>query len=262
LNNINEQTSNGNSNYNALWVTLTKRVSHGLQFNLSYTFSKSMDYNSLNAQGIVVQDSKNIRNDRGLSDFDARHRIVLNWIYELPFKGNRFKDGWQVSAITMWQTGNPLNIITNDSTLTGSGSLRPDLLTPVVVLGDPAKWFSNIVCDPGSVGFVACPAGSTFSIPRTGTTAATYHFGNLGRNAVTGPGFSNSDFSVMKTTRITEAVRFQFRAELFDIFNHPNFGNPSLVATSSSFGVITSTRFPGGDFGSSRQAQFSLKLLF
>jgi outer membrane receptor protein involved in Fe transport len=262
LNNINEQTSNGNSNYNALWVTVTKRVSHGLQFNASYTFSKSIDYNSLNAQGVVVQDSTNIRNDRGLSDFDARHRIVLNWIYQLPFKGNRLVEGWQVSAITMWQTGNPLNIITNDSTLTGSGSLRPDRLTTVTVLGDPAKWFSNIVCDPGSAGFVACPSGATFSIPRTGTTAATYHFGNLGRNAVTGPGFSNNDFSVMKTTRITEAVRIQFRAELFDIFNHPNFGNPSLVATSSTFGVITSTRFPGGDFGSSRQAQFSLKLLF
>jgi outer membrane receptor protein involved in Fe transport len=262
LNNINEQTSNGNSNYNALWVTLNKRVSHGLQFNASYTYSKSIDYNSQNAQGIVVQDSNNIRNDRGLSDFDARHRFVINWIYELPFKGNRLVEGWQISAITQWQTGNPLNIITNDSTLTGSGSLRPDLIGPIAILGDPAKWFNNIVCDPGSVGFTACPAGSVFEIPRTGTTAATYHFGNLGRNKLTGPGFSNTDFSVMKSTKIRESVVIQFRAELFDVFNHPNFGNPGLVAGSSTFGVILSTRFPGGDFGSARQGQFSLKLLF
>src|SRR5581483_6930449 len=113
IGNITEISSVGNSNYNALWVSANKRLSHGLQFNASYTLSKSIDYNSLNSQGIVIQNSFDPRGDRGLSDFDARHRFVINWLYELPFKGNRLYEGWQVSAITQWQTGNPITILTN-----------------------------------------------------------------------------------------------------------------------------------------------------
>ena len=86
--------------------------------------------------------------------------------------------------------------------------------------------------------------------------------GNLGRNALTGPDFVNTDFSVLKDTKITERFNLQFRAEMFDVFNHPNFGNPVLTTTSGAFGVIQSTRFPTGDFGSSRQVQFALKLQF
>jgi hypothetical protein len=86
----------------------------------------------------------------------------------------------------------------------------------------------------------------------------------MGRNALTGPGFNNIDFSVLKNTKITETLRAQFRAEVFDIFNHANFGNPGLTATpgSTTFGVIQNTRFPTGESGSSRQMQFTLKLLF
>src|SRR5262249_43960558 len=106
LGNIFENDSAANSSYNALWLTANKRLSRGLQFNASYTFSKSIDYNSLNSQGVVVQDSFNIRGSRGLSDFDARHRFVINWLYELPFKGNRLVEGWQFSSITQLQSGN------------------------------------------------------------------------------------------------------------------------------------------------------------
>jgi hypothetical protein len=88
------------------------------------------------------------------------------------------------------------------------------------------------------------------------------HPGSLGRDAITGPGFINTDFSVTKDTRITERLNLQFRSEMFDIFNHPNFGNPVLTAASKSFGVIGSTRFPTGDFGSVRQIQFALLLQF
>jgi hypothetical protein len=90
----------------------------------------------------------------------------------------------------------------------------------------------------------------------------TCHPGTLGRNAIPGPAFVNTDFSVTKDTKITERLNLQFRTEMFDIFNHPNFGNPVLTATSKSFGQITSTRFPTGDFGSSRQVQFALLLQF
>jgi hypothetical protein len=87
-------------------------------------------------------------------------------------------------------------------------------------------------------------------------------FGNLGRNVVIGPGFHNVDFSVIKNTLLRENVRLQFRAEFFDLFNHANFGQPGNVVGTPAFGRITSTRFPTGESGSSRQVQFALKLEF
>jgi len=86
----------------------------------------------------------------------------------------------------------------------------------------------------------------------------------LGRNLVDGPTFSNTDFTVQKTTAITENKRLQFRADIFDLFNHPSLGQPVrfLAPGSTTFGKITNTRFAGGDSGSSRQIQFALKLLF
>ncbi len=259
LGNITQSASLGNSSYNALWVTGNKRLSHGLQFNASYTFSKSIDYNSLNSQGIAVQDSFNIRGDRGLSDFDARHRFVINWLYELPFRGNRLVEGWQLSAITQWQTGNPLNVLSN-VTFTGLATLRPDLIGPITYLNDPSLWFNNSVCDPRVTN--PCPAGTVFAVPTS--SSGVLHFGNLGRNVLIGPGFSNTDFSLLKNTRITERLRVQFRTEFFNIFNHPNFGQPGRIATvgSINFGVIRNTRFPTGDSGTSRQVQFALKFIF
>jgi Carboxypeptidase regulatory-like domain/TonB dependent receptor len=279
--NITEITSAGNSNYNALWITGNKRFGRGLQFNASYTLSKSIDYNSLNTQGVIVQDSFNLRGNRGLSDFDARNRFVANWIYELPFKGNRVIEGWQLAGISQWQSGNPINILagnpvtlpgtlsTTVGRLTGNATIRPDVVGPVKVIGDPNQWFTNTVCDPRPGG--NCPAGAVFVLPVSPTLVSTpnglltiYHFGSLGRNTITGPSFSNTDFSILKNTTIFENIRMQFRAEFFDIFNHANFGQPNNMAVTgpSNFGVITNTRFPTGDSGSSRQVQFALKLLF
>jgi len=132
------------------------------------------------------------------------------------------------------------------------------------MIGNPSQWFTNTVCNPiiTSGGAGSCPAGSVFTLPVSST--GVYHFGDLGRNVFIGPAFSNTDFSLLKNTKLSEKTTLQFRAEIFDIFNHPNFGQPGRVATpgSSTFGVITSTRFPTGDFGSARQLQFALKLLF
>jgi hypothetical protein len=261
--NITQIGSGGNSSYNALWVTANKRLGNGLQFSASYTWSKSLDYNSLNSQGVVVQNSYDIRNDRGLSDFDARNRFVVSAIYQLPFKGSRIKEGWQLSTITQAQSGNPVNIVTNLGFTGVQNTVRPDLIGAIDVLGHPTQWFNNIACDPTK----SCPADAVFALPVLGGN----HFGSLGRNVLIGPGFANTDVSLLKTTRITERLRVQFRAEVFDVFNHANFGQPGRVLPSfdaagkplaSSFGVITSTRFPTGDSGSSRQVQFALKLLF
>jgi hypothetical protein len=239
LGNIAQVESDGNSSYNALWISANERFAHGLQFNASYTFSKSIDYNSLSSQGIVLQNSYDLRGDRGLSDFDARHRFVLNTIYELPVHGNRFVESWELAAIFVKQSGNPINIVTSNSTVNGvADTVRPDLIGPIKIIGNVDQWFDT----------------SVFTAPA--------QFGNLGRNVVIGPGFNNTDFSVIKTTKLGERERLQFRAEFFDVFNHPNLGQPGNVVGTPDFGVITRTRFPTGESGSSRQIQFALKLMF
>jgi hypothetical protein len=268
LGNISENVSIGESSYNALWLTTNMRSYHGLSLTGSYTFSKSLDYTSQNGQGIVIQDSLHPAGDRGLSDFDARHRFVVSVIYDLPFKGNRLKEGWTLTTITQAQSGNPVNILANATGitgLTGVGTIRPDLIGPVDYVetrlpNGNIQWFAPTVCNPTIAP--GCSGNFTFAIPAT--TASTYHFGNLGRNVVTGPGFTNVDFSVIKNTKITERFTNQFRVEFFDLFNHPNFGQPGRTAQvgSTSFGVISTTRFPTGDSGSSRQIQFALKLMF
>jgi hypothetical protein len=280
--NITFREGTGNSNYNALWVTANKRLGKGLQFNASYTFSKSIDYNSQSSQGVTVQDSYNLRGDRGLSDFDVRHRFVISGLYELPFKGNQFKEGWQLSFIEQSQTGNPVTLLAgnvgalpgnipaaNANSLTGLATLRPDISGPVTINPQPAatgigvQWFPNLVCDPRPGG--NCPSGSSVILPVQFINGKTiYHFGSMGRNVVIGPSFHNSDLSLIKRTKLSERQMIEFRWEVFDVFNHANFGQPGRTAQvgSTSFGVITNTRFPTGDSGSSRQMQFALKYKF
>jgi hypothetical protein len=261
LGNITEITSLGRSRYNALWVQLTKRFGSGLQFNGSYTLSSSKDTNSLNSQGVVVQDSTNIEGDFAPSDYDARHRYVLSAIWELPFKGNQFKEGWQISVISQGQSGNPLTVVTNINNFTGNANLRPDLVGNLEVFGSPDLWFSNQVCDPRVAG--SCNASSVFALPVS--PSGVFHMGNLPRNAIIGPTFFNTDLSLTKKTRFGRTT-LELRAEVFNLFNHPNFGVtvPSRTATvgSTSLGVLTSTRFPTGDSGVARQIQLAAKLYF
>ncbi|HET8888727.1 MAG TPA: carboxypeptidase regulatory-like domain-containing protein [Candidatus Angelobacter sp.] len=262
-----ERQSGSNSIYNALWVTATQRTSHGLQFNGSYTYAHSIDEVSRNNQGIVVQDSTNIFASRSNSDFDVRHRFVANAIYDLPFKGNRLVSGWELAPIFSWQTGSPFTIVvSNSSNISGvPNSVTPVVNAPLQVSGNPlGQWISN----PGAFvqPTIACSATNPLS---------SCIFGNLRRNSVYGPGFTNVDLALAKNTKVTEKINFQLRVDAFDIFNHPNYGQPgpqsggSLVAVlpatggvPSNFSTITGTRFPTGDSGSSRQLQVALKLQF
>jgi hypothetical protein len=287
LNTINQVNSVGNSNYNAVWATINKHFSHGLEFLASYTYSKSLDYNSLSTgESLILQNAYNPRGEYGPSEFDVRNRFVMSGFYELPFKANRLVSGWQFGLTTQEQSGSPLN----PTLAIGPGpgislTVRPDRLGTVSGTGNPTQFFTNhVLCEPfngipsgGAPAIPACAStpNAAFAIPctfnSTPTTpgGSTYlvvpgscHPGNLGRDALVGPGFMNTDFSLTKNTRITERFNLQFRTEFFDLFNHPNFGNPVLTATSGSFGRILSTRFPTGDFGSSRQIQLALKLTF
>jgi hypothetical protein len=239
LGDITQVESTGFSSYHALWVSATKRLSGGLQFDASYTLSKSLDTNSLNSSGFAVQDGYDIPNQYGLSDFDARHRIVISATYQLPFTGHALTRGWQLAAIVQSQSGNPVNIVTSNSTLNGvPNTVRPDLTAPIRIIGSVDQWFD------------------------TSAFTAVNGFGNLGRNVVIGPAFHNTDVSVSKNMTVAGRYRVQLRADIFDLFNHPNFGPPGNIVGSPTFGQITRTRLPTGEAGSSRQIQLAVKLSF
>jgi hypothetical protein len=233
LGNIIQVESSAFSSYHALWISATQRSTWGLQFDGSYTWSKSLDTNSLNSTGFAIQDANDIPNEYGLSDFDARHRFVVSAMYELP----GFARGWQVAAIVQSQSGNPVNIVTSTSTLNGSpNTVRPDVTGPIRIVGSVEQWFDPAVF------------------------AAVNRFGNLGRNVVIGPAFHNTDLSVIRNLKVGALGRLQFRADMFDLFNHSNWGPPGNIVGSPTFGKITRTRFPTGEAGSSRQIQLAVKL--
>jgi hypothetical protein len=253
FNEILEFNSEGNSNYNALWLSLNKHVSHGLEFQGSYTYSRSNDYSSLDVPNNLPQDSFNIQNEYGPSDFNATHRFVLSGFYQLPFKGNRGISGWELGLITQAQSGNPLTVFfTGASGLFPGATLRPNVTGPIQT--------ERVAASGGVYGIQWIANPGVFTSPCTSSTSCSP--GNLGRNTVIGPDFVNTDFSLIKNTKLSDRFNLQFRAEFFDIFNHPNLGDPNLNVGSSTFGDILSTRFSPGDFGSSRQIQLALKLQF
>lgn len=251
------------SNYNGLWVTMTKSFSRGLEFNTTYQWTKSMDVNSLSSQGFTLQDNNNISNNYGPSDFDARHRWVLSGVYSLPFAENIFVKGWRLSSIMQLQSGNPFTILTT-SGLNGTGTgIRPDILVPKGSIATSRKLASN-----GNVQFIA---PSICYTPTAGCEFASdgKHFGNSPRGVLYGPGFENLDLSIAKDTPIRGNVSFELRFDAFNSLNHANLGQPNstfAIGTNSvsagTFGQIGSTRTPVGDSGSSRQLQLAGKIIF
>jgi hypothetical protein len=263
--------SEGVSSYHALQVDLRRRFSHGLSLRGVYTFSKTLDDgDSLNqttagnAPGLA-SNPLNLRADKGLATFDARHIAVINVLYALPFgRGQQFASdfdgwrggfvsGWSVSSIVTAQSGfpftpqlsyNPSN--TGDTRNPVRPFLNPNFTGPVI-LGKPGQWFNP-------AAFLAPPSTSGFA-------------GNLGRDTYIGPGLATWDFSVLKDTKIRERLSLQFRAEIFNLLDRANFNTPNLIAftpptaanpsgLSGTAGAITSTST------TSRQVQFGLKLLW
>jgi len=160
-------TNLATSDYESMQLQFKRRLSRGFQGLASYTWSHSIDEASRNNNGIVVQDSSNIFTSRGDSDFDARHRFVANAIYDLPFTGNRVVSGWSVAPIVSFQSGNPFNIIVNNTAVTGSGGLRPNLTGTPIITGNPLSptgWFANpsvgarsAIAHPNPIGVVDYP---------------------------------------------------------------------------------------------------------
>ena len=268
LQNISYTDSDSLSNYNALWFTMRKTLFYGVSINSSYTWSKSMDLNSLGSQGgYVLQDNFNPRGNYGLSDFDAREHFVFSGTWELPYHGNRLKEGWLIANITQLQSGNPLNVTTTSLYNGTSGTIRPTLIGNYSTGRGPYTNLSYVQFING----LGCTGGSAAATPGCVFYAQPAGFGTLHRNALTGPGFADSDVSLQKSTRIFERAAFVLRMDAFDLLNHANFGNPNTSLASSTatgnsstgtFGQISTTRTAVGDAGSSRQLQLAAKVTF
>jgi hypothetical protein len=245
------QDTIANSNYNSLQASLEKRFTHGLQFELAYTFSKSID-NASSFENILKPICD--RCNRALSLFDARHRLVISYLWQLPvpqYQGAKGKvlDGWAVSGITSLQSGFPIRIqSSNDSELENSFDFelpgKPDLIAPFHTF-DP-RTHGGYAFDPS--GF-ALPVQSANSTP-------LQLLGNAPRTLCCGPGIRNFDFSVQKITPVGEGKHFEFRAEFFNIFNHTQFLNPDgNVSDGADFGRVKRVRDP-------RNIQFAVKFAF
>jgi hypothetical protein len=258
LGNIAYVDSDSLSNYNALWFSMRKALAHGIQINSTYVWSKSQDLNSLGSQGTyTLQNNFNPKGDYGLSDFDARNHFVFSGIWNLPFHGNRLIDGWLLANITQLQSGNPMNVVTTSTYNGVSGTIRPTLLGQYTTGRGATLANGNVPFITGNA-CATLTAGCTFYAQSTG-------FGTLRRNALTGPGFADSDVSLEKTTKITEQAALVLRVDAFDVLNHANFANPTLSASgtaTSTFGQISGTRTAVGDAGSSRQLQFAMRFEF
>lgn len=246
------QNTEAASNYNSLQASLEKRFSHGLQFQVAYTWSKSID-NASSFENIVKPICD--RCNRSLSLFDARHRVVISYLWNLPvpqFEGAKSKllNGWAISGITSLQTGFPIRMqSSNDSELENSFDFelpgKPDLIAPFHSF-DP-RTHGGYYFDPNS-----------FALPVQNDTTSTplQLLGNSPRTICCGPGITNFDFSVQKLINVGESKHFEFRAEFFNIFNHTQFLNPDgNISDGADFGRVKRTRDP-------RQMQFALKFAF
>ncbi|MBI4478903.1 MAG: TonB-dependent receptor [Acidobacteria bacterium] len=289
---VDMRLAEGDSWYNSLQFTVQKRLGRGLQFQSSYTWAHALD-DSQGQLGVEggnnAGDVTNRRYDKSSANFDLRHSWSFNAIYRLPsrFEGalGTIANGWWLSGILTWRSGDPFNLAGNSTTRRrGAISNRPNL-KPGVDLNDVTRGGSigctldppgtgpNIVIAPGT------PVGTkemfmdpcAFDVPPLG------YMGNVGRNAIYGPNFSNLNFSVVKNTPLRmlgESGSLEFRAEFFNLFNMVSWSNPSGTLFSPAGSQNTANTFTAAPIGSSfpgqitstatkpRQIQFALKLLF
>jgi hypothetical protein len=224
-----------------------KRFSNNLSFLGAYTFGKSIDEESQASLGFNnsagVRSEYNYRWEKSLSDFNQSHRFVISYTYDLPFGRNLngaaklLAGGWQFIGIHSFTTGTPNTITASTDFSNSGGSARPNAL-PGVSQTPPGgrnrqEWFN----------------------PAAFTNPVSGQFGNVGRNTVTGPGVIGIDFSLFKNFAVNDRWKVQFRAEAFNLINHPNFGGMSTTYDDSNPGQLNTAQ-------AGRQIQLALKFLF
>jgi len=295
---VTQLSTGANSNYNGLQLTAMKRMGHGLQGQVNYTWSHCLDtvsnggFLQFSAGGILSPLPGDLRRDYGPCDYDIRHNLNGQYVYELPIKVTNHAlayvlNGWQLSGSVFWHSGVPFSVLSTpysangDGIVQGSGPQFASLVPGV----DPYCRHCNIpgVTQPGTIQWLNPNAFVSAVDPATGTcngpgSAQSCQFGNLGRNALRGPNFFWSDFYITKWFPLNERVKLRFDAQFFNVFNHPNFGLPSIVlagipgkpSTQTGFGALTYTTSPptgllgvglGGD-SSPRMIAFQARLQF
>jgi hypothetical protein len=254
--------ADGNSTYNSLQISVTKRFSQGLQLLSAYTYGKSEDTYSgtgLNEITTVPGDQLNLNTNRSPSDFDRRHRFVTSFVYDLPKLKSESSvmralfNNYQLSGIVTLQTGTPFSIIeSNGTSVIQRANFTPGFTGSLNGTGgtDPQNLYFNTAAFTRSTLFLV---GTT----RNPAFDPNAPFGNTGRNLLYGPGQKNVDFSIVKFLPFTERLRGELRTEFFNIFNFANFANPgNNVLVPATFGRITSTS------SGPRVIQFAFKLNF
>jgi hypothetical protein len=233
-------TNDLRADYDAVSVILRKRMSHGLQADMHYTWSRTRDMATHSNGGGQTMNNYDIQADYGPANWDVPHRFVASYIYEPPF----FKDssngflkyvlsGWQITGVTIIQSGVPANVTlsTDRANIGISGQQRPDLVGAV----------ADLNCQPNSGAatpaarrqLINCYDPSAFALP------AQFTFGNASRNILRGPNYKQTDLSLMKNVPLGKDVRMQLRAEVYNLFNRANFANPNTTFGSAAFGQIT-----------------------
>ncbi|MBL8177613.1 MAG: carboxypeptidase regulatory-like domain-containing protein [Bryobacterales bacterium] len=238
-----------NAHYDSLQISFRQRMTRGFTLNGAYTFSKSIDEiqdDIFNPTAVALVDSNNRRLDRGASGFNAPHVLVLSYLWDLPrtqrygWVGKQVVNGWQLSGITRFDSGNPFTITSGtDTNLDGNANDRADLVGNPVIGGSRTRdqWLNEYFNK------------AAFARPAEGSP------GNAGRSILYGPGAATWNLSAFKNFELRESHRLQFRSEFFGAFNHPNFGNPNAALNNANFGRILGA-------GGARVVQFALKYLF
>ena len=300
---VTQLSTGANSHYNALQLTAMKRLGHGLQGQVNYTWSHCMDTVSnggflpFSAGGILSPLPGDLARDYGPCDYDIRHNLNAQYVYQLPVRVRSHSlgyvlNGWQISGTAFWHSGVPFSVLStpysaaNPSTGQQEGIVQgsgPQFAS--VVPGVPLYEHHPIpgVTQAGTLQWLNPYAFVSAVDPSTGQcyggdSPQTCHFGNLGRNSLRGPDFLWSDFYLTKWFPLTEHVKLRFEGQFFNVFNHPNFGLPSMVlagipgnpSTQTGFGALAYTTSPptgllgvglGGD-SSPRMMAFQARLEF
>jgi hypothetical protein len=242
------------SRYDSLQTSLTKRFANGTQFLAAYTFGKSIDYysgTSLNELGNIPGDQFNWRTNRGRSDFNREHRLVISGVYDLP-KFN-YESGfarailndWEIAGIAVFQSGLPFSVVnSNDTTLINRANFNQNFNADIYTSGAMTtrinQYFNTSAFVPSCPNVVAGTAICTglYNPINNSLFDPANPYGNVRRNFLTGPGQKNVDISLIKFIPINEQFRGEFRIEAFNVFNWVNYANPNNNISGANFGRI------------------------
>jgi hypothetical protein len=294
---VTQFSTGANSHYHGLQLTAMKRISHGLQGQVNYTWSHCLDtvsnggFLQFSAGGILSPLAGELARDYGNCDYDIRHNLTAQYVYDLPLKLRIHSlgyiiNGWQISGTMFWHSGVPFSVLSTPYSANGNGILQgsgPQFASLVHGV-NPYCWHCNLsVTQPGTIQWLNPDAFLSAVDPSTGgcndgDNPANCQFGDSRRNQFRGPSFFWNDFYLTKRFPVTEHMTLRFDVQFFNLFNHPNFGLPSVVlagvpgktSTQTGFGALTYTTSPptgllgvglGGD-SSPRMIAFQGRLEF